>query len=234
MKKARTRLTAEARKQEIIRAARPLFAEHGFKGTSVRRIAEAAKVSEALLYKHFPHKEALYQELFKYSLRQIDIVMKRLKDLKAGSETIVIMVYAVYLLILIEMPGRAAEQRSFERLLFHSLLDDAGFARALFRVYHDKYMDIFTESLVIAIRQGDVVTMPVSDENRVWFAHHLAMGLDLCFLTGSSAYGCRLTRDELVNEGVIYSLRGMGMTDEAIRRYFKPDKLREYVMSLAR
>jgi len=171
------------------------------KGTSVRTIANAAQVSEALFYKHFPSKEAIYKEMFSYPLNKIDIVLKGLMDVRAGSELIVLMVYVIYMLILYEMPGRIAVQRSFERLLAQSLLDDADFARSVFKVYHDKLIDIFTKSLDIAVQRGDIVKLPISKENQIWFSHHLAMELQVLSMTGTPVYECRLSKDELVNEG---------------------------------
>ena len=54
------RLTAEARKEAIVEAVQDIFAEKGFDGTTIKELAQAAKFSEALLYKHFPSKESLY------------------------------------------------------------------------------------------------------------------------------------------------------------------------------
>ncbi len=54
------RLSAEERRESILTAARKVFAEGGFRGTTNRGLAEAAGVSEALLFQHFPDKEALY------------------------------------------------------------------------------------------------------------------------------------------------------------------------------
>src|SRR6266576_7167466 len=54
------RLSAEARKEAIVEAVQDVFAEKGFDGTTTRELAEAAGVSEALLYRHFPSKESLY------------------------------------------------------------------------------------------------------------------------------------------------------------------------------
>ncbi len=59
----KTRITREERKISIVESARPLFADKGFNGTSVRAIARAANVSEALLYKHFSSKDELYKEV---------------------------------------------------------------------------------------------------------------------------------------------------------------------------
>ena len=55
------RLDAEERRAAIIEAALPLFARKGFSGVLTKELAQAAGVSEALLYKHFPSKQAIYE-----------------------------------------------------------------------------------------------------------------------------------------------------------------------------
>ena len=45
---------------DIVAAARPLFADLGFDGTGIRQIAAAAGLSSAALMHHFPTKERLY------------------------------------------------------------------------------------------------------------------------------------------------------------------------------
>jgi len=57
--KTTTKLSSEERRADIVKAVRRVFAEKGFDGTTTRELAYAAGVSEALLFKHFPHKEAL-------------------------------------------------------------------------------------------------------------------------------------------------------------------------------
>ncbi len=56
-KKSLARNITEAR---IIEAAVQLFAQHGFKGTSTRDIANLANVNEATLFRHFPRKTDLF------------------------------------------------------------------------------------------------------------------------------------------------------------------------------
>jgi AcrR family transcriptional regulator len=53
-----------SQKAEILAAALSCFAEHGYDGTRVRHIAERAGVAESALYRHYPSKEVLAQELF--------------------------------------------------------------------------------------------------------------------------------------------------------------------------
>ncbi|WP_256469033.1 TetR/AcrR family transcriptional regulator [Conexibacter sp. DBS9H8] len=57
---ARRRLPASERRDQLIAAARRAFAEGGFSGTRVSDISKAAGVNDALLYRHFESKEALF------------------------------------------------------------------------------------------------------------------------------------------------------------------------------
>lgn len=54
-----TRMSADDRRAQIVAAARELFARSGFDATTTREIATAAGISDALIYRHFPDKQAL-------------------------------------------------------------------------------------------------------------------------------------------------------------------------------
>jgi TetR/AcrR family transcriptional regulator, cholesterol catabolism regulator len=55
------RQQAELRRLQLIDTALPVFAAQGFDGTTVKELAEAAGVTQGLLYHYFPSKEALLQ-----------------------------------------------------------------------------------------------------------------------------------------------------------------------------
>ena len=55
-----SRTSCHERQASLISVATSLFAANGFTGTTTKQIARAAGVSEALLFKHFPTKHALY------------------------------------------------------------------------------------------------------------------------------------------------------------------------------
>src|SRR5580765_1766402 len=54
------RLTAAARRAQLIEIGRSVFAERGFEATSVEEIASRARVSKPIVYEHFGGKEGLY------------------------------------------------------------------------------------------------------------------------------------------------------------------------------
>ena len=57
----RKRLSAEARRQMILDAAREVFLENGLNGARLRDIAERVGITEAYLYRHFASKADLYE-----------------------------------------------------------------------------------------------------------------------------------------------------------------------------
>jgi len=54
---------SERSRRQVLDAALHLFSHQGFRGTSVRDIAERARVSIGNVYHHFPDKEALFTTL---------------------------------------------------------------------------------------------------------------------------------------------------------------------------
>src|SRR5215204_4948204 len=54
------RMAGEERKLQILAVAVSLFSERGFRGTTTKEIAQAAGVSEAMVFRHFATKEELY------------------------------------------------------------------------------------------------------------------------------------------------------------------------------
>ncbi len=56
----RKKLTAAARRAQLIEVGRSAFARKGYEATSVEEIAERAKVSKPIVYEHFGGKEGLY------------------------------------------------------------------------------------------------------------------------------------------------------------------------------
>ena len=72
-KKKPGRLTAAARRAQLIEIGREVFAERGFGATSVEEIAARANVSKPILYDHFGGKEGLYAAVVD---RELEYILK--------------------------------------------------------------------------------------------------------------------------------------------------------------
>jgi len=70
---SRKRLRAEDRRNQLLRIAKELFSEFGFENTYTKAIAAAAGVSEAIIFRHFASKEALYESILDRKADEIGI-----------------------------------------------------------------------------------------------------------------------------------------------------------------
>lgn len=57
----KTRMEAGDRRAQLLEVAKRLFAASGFDGATTKEIAARAGVTEALIFRHFPSKDALYE-----------------------------------------------------------------------------------------------------------------------------------------------------------------------------
>lgn len=57
------RMSAEERRQQLLQVAVGLFSNCGFSGTTTKQIAQAAGVSEAIIFRHFASKDELYHAI---------------------------------------------------------------------------------------------------------------------------------------------------------------------------
>src|SRR5215510_8905840 len=118
---SKPRMTAEDRKLAIVKAASPLFARQGFAKTTTRDLARAAGVSEPLLYKHFPSKEALYIEIQNFVCKETDPIAQRLAELEPSTSTLVHLVYCLMRALVLGRPS-TVDWKTRQRLMLNSFL----------------------------------------------------------------------------------------------------------------
>jgi TetR/AcrR family transcriptional regulator len=66
------RMSAADRQRQLLEVATSAFSRRGFKGTTTKEIAAAAGVTEAVIFQHFPSKEALYSAVLELHLDTSD------------------------------------------------------------------------------------------------------------------------------------------------------------------
>jgi AcrR family transcriptional regulator len=76
----RKRLSAADRRHAILDAALEVFSRRGYNGASIDEIAQAAGISKALIYEHFPSKKDLHVSLLERHVQDIFVRLAETAD----------------------------------------------------------------------------------------------------------------------------------------------------------
>ena len=223
--KATTRLSSEERKMAIVQAVRRVFADKGFHGTTTRELAKAAGVSEALLFKHFPNKEALYSAMQLSCCYAQDPALERLNALEPSTSALVAIVHFLFSRKLGNPSTRDDDQAIQMQLMFRSLMEDGEFAQLQLRQVAAYWLPRIEECLQAAIAAGDAVGRGVFPSLGAWFTHHLAVALMHYVRPARPVVEYDVPRSKLVEQAVWFTLRGLGLKEEAIKRYYNAKTL---------
>ncbi len=215
----RQRFPAEERRHRILEAVIPVFAEKGFHGATTRDLADAAGVSEALLYRHFPSKESMFQAIFDHHLetRLGNPETEATFRIPPSTEKL------VKLFALLFQNIAAPEDGNFARLVLRSLLSDGKFSRTVLGTFRRDFWPMFADSLTVAAEAGDLVEDVARDlpsaTSGIWFTHHLAAALKFFSLAEEQVVPYETERGVLLQRALRFALRGLGLRDEAIQRH---------------
>jgi AcrR family transcriptional regulator len=213
------RMTSDLRRQLILGAAKRCFARHGFAGTTTKSVAAAAAISEALLFKHFPSKAALYAEILVEEC-EADPELAHLRGLEPSTAALVELMQGMVRHFLQVGADQEEEQRL--RLMVTSHLDDGEFARLLYDKIEKLIGSMFAASLNAAVAAGDAVRIGSEPLNLFWFAHHTVLTAALTHLPSVPclSYG---DKDQLERQLCEFLLRGIGLSGTAIAAHLTRD-----------
>jgi AcrR family transcriptional regulator len=222
----KVKLSSDERRTAIIQAVRRVFAERGFHGTTTRALADAAGVSEALLFKHFPNKEALFSAI-KMSCTSAKnyATFERLKALEPSASTLVVMVHFMVSKILGSSDTADDDRAIQNRLMLRSLAEDGEFARLALRGIAEHWVPKVAQCLKAAVAAGDALPSTVRLTSAGWFAHHLPAMIGMYLLPSTPVVAYELPIERVVEQAVWFILRGMGLKEEAIKRHYNAKAL---------
>ncbi|MCA1566243.1 MAG: TetR/AcrR family transcriptional regulator [Acidobacteria bacterium] len=114
------RMAGEDRRKQILLVAMRLFSQRGFSGTTTKEIAQAAGVSEAMVFRHFANKEELYSAILdhKACANNIECPSDIVPDALARRDD-----RAVFTGLALAMMRHHEHDTEFLRLLTHSALE---------------------------------------------------------------------------------------------------------------
>ena len=122
-------MAGEERRSQLLTVAVTLFSQRGFRGTTTKEIAQAAGVSEAMVFRHFATKEELYAAILDHKMCSGE----RFDPAKMASEAIQRKDdRAVFEALALGALKHHENDPEFQRLLLHSALEKHQLAQMFF------------------------------------------------------------------------------------------------------
>jgi len=149
-------MKAGERRQEIIRAAMEVFARNGFGGSTTRKIAENAGISEAMIYSHFRNKQDLYTAIIDEKLQESEPLYYPLDAMRNKDDP------RVFTTIVSNYLRRHSEDTTFLRLLLFSALEGHELASMFVAGPVRKFFEFLADYIRERIEEG--VFKPVNPE----------------------------------------------------------------------
>ena len=117
---ATSRMSGDERRKQILRVAIRLFSERGFSGTTTKEIAKAAGVSEAMVFRHYATKQALYNAILDHKACEssgIDPLELAREAMTKDDDA------ELFYQLMLNALKHHERDTDFMRLLFHSALE---------------------------------------------------------------------------------------------------------------
>jgi AcrR family transcriptional regulator len=218
----RPRLSGNDRRSSILAAASSVFAEYGFDGAKSQQIAAAAGVSEALIYRHFTSKEALYRAVLRRAVLSQNQSFAAFGGIEPSAAGLIAMIESS---IRQAMRGAASENAEGMRLVFGSLARDGGYARLIYRRASRLAMPGLRAALAAAEAEGALEEERIAPENISALLGHIVSMMVAARLQPQPVIAYAGDDDRLLREAVWFCARGVGLRKEVIERHFavQPD-----------
>jgi AcrR family transcriptional regulator len=123
------RMAAGDRCEQILHGAMELFAEKGFRGATTREIARHLGISEALMFKYFPSKEALYRAIIQKRTDGSEEMFFPKEAIQAKDDRQVFRSVASYLI------SKNSEDPTFMRLIQYGALEGHELSKIFFETH---------------------------------------------------------------------------------------------------
>jgi AcrR family transcriptional regulator len=120
------RMSAQGRREQILEGAWNLFAQKGFRGTTTREIAKRLGISEALMFKYFPTKAALYRAIIQKRMNGSEEMLFPKEAIDSKNDRQVFKSILSYLL------RKNTADPTFMRLLLYSALEGHDLSKMFF------------------------------------------------------------------------------------------------------
>ncbi len=165
-------LTGEAQEaqQRLLDAAEEMFAQKGFNGTSIRDLTTKANCNLASINYHFGDKQELYEELFRWRLREMrDSRLKAIKAVMTGKAkpTLEKLLHA-YAVAFLEPLSDPERNWRFMQLFARELVEQ--------RLSRNTFLEEMAAPIMAALEKAIAAVCPHLDKRNVQMSIHSIVG----------------------------------------------------------
>ena len=143
------RLSSSDRKKQILEVATELFGGHGFDGVTTRQVADAAGITEAMVFRHFASKDDLYWEVLSAKSASDDVKKRLEARLQDNVEPL-----EIFTAIALYVLNRNLEDPSKCRLLLFSALENHRLSQRFFKTYMSEWYELLASYIRRQIEEG--------------------------------------------------------------------------------
>jgi AcrR family transcriptional regulator len=143
------RLSSSDRKKQILEVATELFARNGFDGVTTRQVADAAGITEAMVFRHFATKDDLYWEVLSAKCASDDIKKRLAEKLERDVEPI-----EIFTSIARDVLNRNLQDPAKSRLLLFSGLENHRLSQRFFKTYMSGWYELLAGYIRRQIEEG--------------------------------------------------------------------------------
>ena len=175
------RLKAPQRREQLVSVATRLFAERGYEATTTAAIAEAAGVTEPILYRHFSSK----QDLFVAIVREMsELTMRHWNGLIGGTADPAEAIRRIAR----QFPEHVAQLADAYHVLHGALSSSRD--RQVLKVMHEHYVQIegFFVGIISRGQKAGLVRKDMDPRLPAWQLIYLGIGIAMISLNLPSLY----------------------------------------------
>lgn len=201
MKPRRIRLASAERRKQILSVAAHLFANHGYAGVTIKDIADACRINQAMLYRHFPSKDRLYLGVVEDKIKQLEI--ESFLESLPENQPVEDLLQSIALHIL----SLGAKDPEINRLLLFGTLQGSPEARSLFKAWRQPFVRYLQKELARRIEAGEMRKV----DSQITARSFIGMVMDCsvsCFLWPEFGYE-EFNPEKAVTNNVSVFLRGL-------------------------
>jgi len=174
-----SRMSAGGRREQILQGSMKLFAEKGFRGTTTREIAQQLGISEALMFKYFPSKKALYRAIIRKRTDGSEEMFLPKEAIQSKDDRQVFRSIASYLI------SKNTDDPTFMRLIQYSALEGHELSKIFFESHSMEKTKLLSKYIRQRIKEQAFRNVPPLLAARAF------MGMILYYVQSQEIFGLK-------------------------------------------